>query len=150
MKAFLSGQGAMPRITVEAFNQLVEAELPFARELGMSIEAIEAGRAVGRLSYRESHLRPGGTLAGPALMALADFTMYAATLSVVGQVALAVTTNFSINFLKRPAPADVIAEARVLKGGKRLVVSEVSLRSDGSDDLIAHVTGTYSIPPEAR
>jgi uncharacterized protein (TIGR00369 family) len=138
----------MPRITVEAFNALVEAELPFAHELGLRIESIGRGRAVGRLRYRDSHLRPGGTLAGPVLVALADFTMYAVTLSAVRGVALAVTTNLTINFLRRPAPADVIAEGRVLKAGKRLVVSEVSMRSDGSDDLIAHVTGTYSIPPE--
>lgn len=139
----------MARITVEEFNQLVEAELPFARELGMAIESIGPGRAVGRLSYRDAHLRPGGTIAGPVLVALADFTMYAVTLSVVGRVSLAVTTNLTINFLRRPAPADVIAEARVLKGGKRLVVSEVFMRSEGSDDLIAHVTATYSIPPDS-
>jgi acyl-coenzyme A thioesterase PaaI-like protein len=66
---------------------------------------------------------------------------------MIGQVALAVTTNLSINFLRKPGPRDVLAEARMLKLGKRLAVSEVALRSDGEDELVAHVTGTYSIPP---
>ena len=80
-------------------------------------------------------------------MALADFVMYAAVMSVYGSVELAVTTNLSINFLRRPAPVDVIAHARLIKAGRRLAVIEVSVFSDGDDEMIAHVTGTYSIPP---
>jgi uncharacterized protein (TIGR00369 family) len=80
-------------------------------------------------------------------MAVADYAMYAAVLSAIGEVALAVTTNLNINFLRKPGPRDVLAEARLLKLGKRLAVSEVSVRSDGEEDLVAHVTGTYSIPP---
>jgi acyl-coenzyme A thioesterase PaaI-like protein len=73
--------------------------------------------------------------------------MYAVTLSMIGKVELAVTTNLNINFLRKPAPRDVLAEARILKLGKRLAVSEVVLRSEGEADAVAHVTGTYSIPP---
>lgn len=80
-------------------------------------------------------------------MTLADFTMYAVTLSIVGKVALAVTTNLNINFLRRHAPLDVIAEGRAIKAGRRLVVSEVAIYSDGEVEPVAHVTGTYSIPP---
>jgi uncharacterized protein (TIGR00369 family) len=80
-------------------------------------------------------------------MALADYAMYAVTLSMAGRVALAVTTNLSINFLRRPEPRDVLAEGRILKFGKRLAVSEVTLRSEGQDAPVAHVTGTYSLPP---
>jgi uncharacterized protein (TIGR00369 family) len=91
-------------------------------------------------------LRPGGTVSGPIMMALADFTLYVAVLSAIGWVPLAVTTNLTINFLKKPAARDLLAEARLIKLGKRLAVGEVGIRSDGQDDLVAHVTSTYSIP----
>jgi len=68
-------------------------------------------------------------------------------MGAIGQVELAVTTNLNINFLRRPAQSDVIADCRVLKLGKRLAVLETTLFSDGDDEPIAHATGTYSIPP---
>jgi uncharacterized protein (TIGR00369 family) len=135
------------RLSRAAFDDLVAAELPIAMRLGFRLEALEAGRAIARAPYQTDFLRPGGTIAGPILMALADYAMFAATLSLVGEVALAVTTNLNIHFLRKPAPRDVLAEARILKCGKRLAVSEVVLRSEGEDEPIAHVTGTYSIPP---
>jgi uncharacterized protein (TIGR00369 family) len=92
-------------------------------------------------------LRPGGTISGPVMMAIADFTMYVAVLSAVGWVPLAVTTNLNINFLKKPAARDLLAEARLIKVGKRLVVGEVAIRSDSDEELVAHVTSTYSVPP---
>lgn len=138
----------MPRISIEDFNSLVAAELPFAVDLGMSLDRLGPGTVVARLPYRENFLRPGGTIAGPMLVALADYTMYALTLSVAGRTPLAVTTNLNINFLRRPGPCDVIAEGRVIKGGKRLVVSEVTLFSEAKTDPVAHITGTYSIPPK--
>ena len=137
----------MPRISIDEFEALIERELPFARAFGFRLESLERGAARVRLPYRDDMLRPGGTVAGPVLMTLADFTMYAVTMSVVGKVALAVTTNLNINFLRRPAPLDVIAEGRVIKAGRRLVVSEVTIFSDGESEPVAHVTGTYSIPP---
>jgi uncharacterized protein (TIGR00369 family) len=79
-------------------------------------------------------------------MALADVAMYVAVLSAIGWVPLAVTTNLTINFLRKPAPRDLLAEARLLKLGRRLAVGEVGIRSDGGDELVAHVTTTYSIP----
>jgi uncharacterized protein (TIGR00369 family) len=92
-------------------------------------------------------LRPGGTVSGPTLMALADFAMYVVLLSAIGPVGLAVTTNLNINFLRKGQPGrDVLAAARLLKLGKRLAVGEVNLLSGGSPDPIAHVTATYSIP----
>ena len=80
-------------------------------------------------------------------MALADATLYAVVLGMIGQVELAVTTSLNINFLRKPPPADVIAEGRILKLGKRLAVGEVLLLSAELDEPVAHVTGTYSIPP---
>src|ERR1700746_3562321 len=100
-----------------------------------------------RQRYSEKMLRQGGTISGPTLMALADCAMYVVVLSAIGPVPLAVTTNLNINFLRRGvAGHDVIAQARLLKLGKRLAVGEVVLLSASSPDPIAHVTATYSIP----
>ena len=139
----------MPRISIEDFNALVAAELPFAVDLGMSVDRLGPGTVVARMPYRAQFLRPGGTIAGPMLVALADYAMYALTLSVARRTPLAVTTNLNINFLRLPGPHDVNADGRVIKGGKRLVVSEVTLFSEGEakTDPVAHITGTYSIPP---
>ena len=116
---------------------------------GLTIEEVEHGRARVRLAYSEKFIRPGGTISGPTMMMLADFALYLAVLSAIGPVALAVTINFNINFLRRPAQRDIIADARILKLGKRLAVMEVNLYSEGTDESIAHVTSTYSIPPGA-
>ena len=92
-------------------------------------------------------LRPGGTVSGPTLMALADFAMYVVLLSAIGPIGLAVTVNLTINFLRKRLPGqDVLAAARLLKLGKRLAVGEVSLLFGTSPDPIAHATSTYSIP----
>ncbi len=100
-----------------------------------------------RQRFRESMLRPGGTISGPTLMALADFAMYVVLLSAIGPIGLAVTTNLNINFLRKGEPGqDVLAAARLLKLGKRLAVGEVNLWSGTSPAPIAHVTSTYSIP----
>jgi uncharacterized protein (TIGR00369 family) len=100
-----------------------------------------------RCAYDRKQLRPGGTISGPTMMALADTAVYALVLSALGKVPLAVTTNLSINFLRKPLPGDLIAEARMLKLGKALAVGDVTIRSDGSDDVAAHAVVTYSIPP---
>ena len=81
------------------------------------------------------------------MMGLADFAMYVAVLASFGAVPLAVTTNLNINFLRRPAQRDLIGEARLIKLGKRLAVGDVAIHSDGEDDMVAHATLTYSIPP---
>ena len=81
-------------------------------------------------------------------MMAADLVMYAVVLSLVGPKALAVTTNLNVNFLRKPGRKDLLARGSALKHGKRLVVGEVSLYSDGEEEPVAHVTATYSIPPE--
>ena len=111
-----------------------------------AIEEIGPMSATVRLKYHPAHLRPGGTIAGPAMFALCDLSLYVAILAEIGRVKLAVTTNVSINFLRRPAPADLIGRAKLMKLGKRLAVGEVSLYSQGEDLMVAHATGTYSIP----
>lgn len=138
----------MAAISPEDFNRLTEAYLPLAYQLGFNTEAIGEGTATVRMPYNDATLRPGDTISGPAMMGLADFAMYAALMGAIGQVELAVTTNFNINFLRRPGKSDVLANCRILKLGKRLAVLEVTLTSEGEEEPIAHVTGTYSIPPE--
>ena len=137
----------MSRISVEDFQALIEKDLPLVDLFGIRTMALGDGTATLRMHFNPSLIRPGGTVAGPALMALADVALYAVVLSLIGRVELAVTTNLNINFLRKPGPADVVAEARVLKLGKRLAVAECALHSVECDDLVAHVTGTYSIPP---
>lgn len=140
----------MPKITIDEFNAILREEIPWAHEIGIRADVIERGKAILRLPYQDTMLRPGGTIAGPMMMALADGCMYAVALSMIGKVKLAVTTSFNINFLYRPSPSDLIAEGYVLKLGKRLAVLEVHIHSDGHPEMVAHATGTYSIPPLAE
>ena len=139
----------MTRVTVDEFNAIMAKELPWAIDVGMTADCMNDGVAVLKLPFDGSMLRPGETVSGPTMMALADATMYAVILSAIGVVKLAVTTSFNINFLHRPKPADLNAEGRILKLGKRLAVVEVTMHSDGHDAPVAHATGTYSIPPDA-
>ena len=141
---------AAPKLTRKELVDLLTAEFPEANHaLGdYQIEEVWHGGCRVRRPFHERTLRPGGTISGPVMMAVADFTMYVAVLSAVGWVPLAVTTNLNINFLKKPGARDLLAEARLIKVGKRLVVGEVALRSEGDADLVAHVTSTYSVPPQ--
>lgn len=138
----------MSRISQQEFERLACEHVPFVSQLGIQVEVIESGRATLRIPFREDFLRPGGTISGPVQMALADLTMYAVIMSLLGRVDMAVTTNLNCNFLRRPRPAGLIARGTILKLGRRLAVGEVTLFSDGSDDPVAHVTCTYSIPPQ--
>jgi uncharacterized protein (TIGR00369 family) len=136
-----------PRITAEEFQELAWQGVPFVRQLGWRVERFAAGDVAVRLPYSELLLRPGGTICGPALMALADITLYGLVLSLIGRVESAVTTNLSVHFLSRPAPADVLAEGRILRIGRRLAVGEIIMRTLGDPQPVCHVTGTYAIPP---
>src|ERR1043166_10198453 len=116
----------------------------------MSRSSPRSGRCRIRRAFNERSLRPGGTISGPTMMAMTDFAMYVAILASVGPVPLAVTTSLNINFLRKPAQRDLLAEARLIKLGKRLAVGEVEIYSDGDDERGAHATATYSIPPPER
>jgi len=137
-----------PALNAEQIGELLHEVFPqaFFPGCGLSVERVDYGDVRVRREFHEDHLRPGGTISGPTMMALADFAMYVAVFSAVGRQPLAVTTNLNINFLRKPGHADLIAEAKLLKMGKRLVVGEVTIRSEGSDEPVAHVTSTYSIP----
>lgn len=114
------------------------------------VESVGPEGLVLRLRVAERHLRPGGTVSGPAMFGLADVAMYLAILAQIGPEALAVTTNCSIDFMRKPAAGrDVLADARVLKLGRVLAVGDVLLYSEGASAPVARAGLTYSIPPKA-
>ncbi len=136
-------------VSAEELERLLAQDFPEAFYPGCGIEILDVwhGGARVRQAFHEKATRPGGTISGAAIMALADVAMYVAVLGSVGWEPLAVTTNLNINFLKKPAPGALIGECRLLKLGKRLAVGDVTIRSDGEEDCVAHATSTYSIPP---
>jgi len=134
-------------ITAAQFNKMMYENVPLARLFGFRAISIGHGTARVRLRFHTDVTRAGGTVSGPALMGLADVALFAVVLGMIGKVEMAVTTSLTINFLRKPGPVDVIAEARILKLGKRLAVGECALYSEGDPEMVAHVTGTYSIPP---
>lgn len=138
----------MPRMSVEELEQFLYSHFPDMEHRYYRVEKVDDMAATVRLNYHSRHLRPGGTISGPSMMSLADTAMYIAVLGMIGPVALAVTTNLNINFLRKPAQADLIAQARLLKLGKRLAVGEVTMYSENDPEPVAHATVTYSIPPE--
>jgi uncharacterized protein (TIGR00369 family) len=139
----------MTVMSLEETRDFLDREFPQLNDGGRSyhLEAVGPLAARMRLDHHERFLRPGGTISGPAMMALADFALYAAILANVGPVALAVTTSLAFNFLRKPGAADLVADCTLLKLGRRLAVGEVRVTTVGSDDLVCHATGTYSIPP---
>jgi uncharacterized protein (TIGR00369 family) len=139
---------ANSKMSVMELGSFLLAEFPQAFKAGdISIESADGATCLLRQRYSEQMLRPGRTVSGPTLMALADCAMYVVLLSAIGPVSLAVTVNLNINFLRKGAAGrDVLAAARLLKLGKRLAVGEINLLSGTSPDPIAHATATYSIP----
>ncbi len=137
----------MAALTAEQVQALIRQGVPMAEEIGLCIDRLDTERVVARVPFQARLVRPGGTLSGPTIMALADAAMYAVVLGRLGRVEMAVTANLNINFLARPGPVDLLAEASILRLSRRQAVCEVSLYSLGSEeDLVAHVTGTYALP----
>ncbi|WP_336366387.1 PaaI family thioesterase [Marinobacter sp. C2H3] len=136
------------KVSFEDLKHFLEVQFPQGATFG-TLEALGDGWAEMRLAIDDGHLRPGGTVSGPAMMGLADVAMYAALLGRIGLVPLAVTTNLNINFLRKPAAhAAIRARASLLKVGRSMAVGEVFIYSEGNDEPVAHSTMTYSIPPE--
>ena len=138
----------MTRMTAQELEDFLYSHFSEMDERLFHVERVEENFAEIRMTYHPRHLRPGGTISGPALMSLADTAVYLVLLAMIGPVALAVTTNLNINFLRKPAARDVIARTNLLKLGKRLAVGEVTMYSDGDARPVAHATVTYSIPAE--
>jgi len=142
---------AVTTLTVRQVTDLIDSHFPQVHAGGkiLFVEDIGLRTARVRMTYDSQSVRPGGTISGPAMFKLADFSFYVALLGLQGAAALqAVTTNINLNFLSRPAQRDMVAQVRLLKVGRRLAVGEVALYSVGSPDMVAHATATYAMPPE--
>lgn len=133
-----------PLLSKQEVSKFLIEVFPQASAYNISIDEITAGKAIVSMVTDKSHLRPGNTVSGPTIFALADLALYVLILAHIGKVALAVTTNININFLNKPKAGVLKAHTRFLKKGKRLIVCDVEIFSE--DTLIAHATGTYSVP----
>ncbi|MCB1755032.1 MAG: PaaI family thioesterase [Gammaproteobacteria bacterium] len=135
---------AMNRQEINAF---LDREFPQIHTNGRvyDVESVTPESVTLRFTPNDAHLRPGGTVSGPSMFTLADLAAYVAILARLGPVALAVTTNLNINFLRKPGLGDLLGVCRILKLGKRLCVVNVDIL-DPDGTLVAHATSTYSIP----
>lgn len=131
---------ALSRFMAETFPQMVDE---------IVVEDLAEGTMRSRLIVAKRHLRPGGTVSGPAMFTLADVSVYLAILAMIGPKALAVTTNCSMDFMRKPAAhADLICECRLLKLGRVLAVGDCLIYSEGVAEPVARAALTYSIPPK--
>lgn len=137
-----------PRIDAARFERLV-AETMDVGDMPFRLVTLEHGLAEVVLPPSERFRRAGGTVSGPTLFALADLALYAACLSVLGPQPLAVTTDMTIHFLRRPPLAELRARAEILKAGRTLMVGAIEIRSAAREGVVAHATGTYAVPPGA-
>ncbi len=132
--------------TKEEISDFLASEFPQTKCV---VESVDDNGAILSHAIGVDELRPGGTVSGPVLMSIADVAIYVAILGRIGIVPLTVTTSLNINFLRKPsATARIIADCTLIKVGRTLIVGEVSLYSEGSSDIVAHVVGTYSVPPK--
>ena len=134
------------KMTAEEMAPFLDEVFPQVRGM-FGIDRLDEDLLVMRLYQNERHLRPGGTVSGPAMFGLADVAAYVATMARIGRQALAVTTSCSINFMRKPEPRDLTCEARILKLGRALAVGDCTIFSPGVEGPVAHATLTYSIPP---
>jgi len=136
----------MSKITKEEVKAICESELPLVSILGAEIESIDDGEASVSLASQPKLLRPGGTISGPAMMAIADYAFYIALLSKIGPEPMAVTSNLTFSFLRRPAPEGLLARAKLIKLGKRLAFGDVFIYSQGEREPVAYATCNYALP----
>lgn len=137
-------------VTPADFDRIMREKVPFVGDLDVRTESLSGDRAVLRLPFNERHLRPGNVVCGPAIFALADIALYAVAWLVIPKADLAVTTEATVHFLSGAKPGDLIAEAKILKAGRRLLIAECHIRSAVDDSLCAHVIGTYAMPPAEK
>ncbi len=126
-------------------QEIVRTGVPLAGAWGVEVLEAADGAALVRLPFREVLLRPGDTVSGPALMGLADVAMWAALLSLTGGRDESVTSTMTVNFLRPLGANPVLAEARVLKRGRRMVFGEILMRREGAEEVSVHVTTTWTV-----
>lgn len=131
--------------TPAEIQAIIRDGVPLAGEWGVEVLAAEAGMALVRLPFRPLLLRPGNTLSGPALMGLADIAMWAALLSLSGGRDNSVTSTMTVNFLRPAGDGPVLAEARIVKRGRRMVFGEILIRAEGAEEVATHVTTTWAV-----
>jgi uncharacterized protein (TIGR00369 family) len=154
MSTASSGAGSPPgpraaRLDVNRIEQLIDARFPQIHAGGRTMVVEEVGFRNARLRMKAnpSNTRPGGTISGPAMFTLADFSIYVAIIATLGEPGFeAVTSNLNISFLARPEPGDMTAEVELIRLGRRLAVGEVELYSEAAAEMVAHATATYALP----
>lgn len=135
------------KMDVEALNELMRSEFSQVSN-DFVVQSVAPMEAIVRMPVSEKHLRPGGTISGPTMFALADVSMYMVVLAMIGPVTLAVTTNCSIDFMRKPtAGVDLLAQARIYKLGRSLAVGDVLIHSQGMEAPVARASLTYALPP---
>lgn len=134
------------KLSADRLQELLADYFPHMQEGRFLVEEVEPMQVTVRMPFDDAHLRPGGTISGPSLMALADTGMYMAVLAMIGEQPLVVTSSLNINFLRKPRPADVIARTTLLRLGRRLAVGEVHMYCEGDEEAVAQATVTYAIP----
>lgn len=141
----------MPVMTPDELHRFLKTEFPQAPP-GITVVSANDSTIRIRQQTDDQHLRPGGTVSGPTLMAMVDCGFYLLLLSRLGPevVAMAVTTNLNINFMRKPDPGHLTGEGRLLKLGKTLAVGDFTIWNEGEDGPVAHATLTYAIPPKRQ
>lgn len=135
----------MTTLTTAEIQAIMRRGVPLAGEWEIEVLAAEAGTALVRLPAKPVLLRPGNTVSGPALMGLADVAMWAALLSVSGGRDDSVTSSMTVNFLRPAGRGPVLAEARIVKRGKRMIFGDILIRAEGSEELATHITTTWAV-----
>ena len=141
------------RLDIPRIEALIDDRFPQIHSGGriLTIEEIGERSARVRMQRHERSIRPGGTVSGPAMFTLADFSVYVAIIATLGEAGFdAVTTNLNINFLTKPEARDMIATVRLIRLGRRLAVGEAQIYSDGVPDMVAHAIATYALPTRDR
>ena len=140
----------MPLMTPQMLEDFIVSDFPEVAHVGYRVSELSDRTITIIMQTSQKDLRPGGTVSGPTMMSLVDLTMYLLLLAQIGPVALAVTTNLNINFLRKPEPGEMRGVGRILKLGTTLATGEVSIYSEGVADPVAHATLTYAIPPSKK
>lgn len=146
-------QGRTPGLDAASIDALISAHFPHihGNEKSFFIEAVTATTATVRMKFHERHVRPGGTISGPAMFTLLDVAVWAAMMAALGEAGVdAVTTHCNMHFLAKPAARDMIAKVTLLRVGRRSSVAECALYSEGSDELVAHGVAGYAIPSSSK
>ncbi|MDZ4374352.1 MAG: PaaI family thioesterase [Phenylobacterium sp.] len=136
-----------PKLDAAGVNALLRRAFPQAPDQGLpTVQAVEAGRVRLISPYRPDMLRPGGVIAGPTLMSLADTAAYALVLAHIGDQLMAVTSQLNMSFLRGAQPGELNADAELLRLGRRLAICDVRIWTESPDRLAAQANVTYALP----